>query len=136
MSVPGGLKRGKNTVQTILAAYGTHSLQVATTELVIPAGTPTNGVLTVAAPRNYYDEDYYFFRSALGGKRFSDNRPTVAKIIAGINKLPRNNDLLVTYRARSRRGRPAFLKFMAGEMSVCSTGRHRTGWRSQVWAYH
>ena len=130
VSVPGGLKRGKNTVQTILAAYGTQPLQVATTELVIPAGTPTNGVLTVAAPRNYYDEEYYFFRSAAGSKRFTDTRPTVADIIAGIAKVPQNNDLLVTYQARS--SRPGFPqeRSAGGSKGVVKTSSH-TAWVTQ-----
>ncbi len=130
VSVPGGIQRGKNTVQTILAAYGTQPLQVATTELVIPHGTPTNGVLTVAAPRNYYDEEYYFFRSAQGGKRFTDDRPTVADIIAGIAKVPQNNDLLVTYRARP--SRPGFPEERSAARSkgAVKTSSH-TAWVTQ-----
>ncbi len=111
VSVPGGLKRGKNTVQTILAAYGTQPLQVATTELVIPAGMSTNGVLSVAAPRNNEEEDYFYFSGALH-KRFTDNRPTVADIITKIDALPQNNDLLVTYRPRP--SRPEFPERSAG----------------------
>jgi hypothetical protein len=101
VSVPGGLKPGKNTVQTVLAAYGTHTLQVANTTLVIPPGTPTNGVLRVTAPRNNQD-DMFFFRDARRA-RFTDNRKTVAQIVAGIEAMPQNNDLLLTYQPRSFR---------------------------------
>ena len=103
MSVPGGLKTGSNTVRTILAAYGTRTLQVADTTLVIPPGTPTDGVLRVMAPRNN-GGDYLF--SLLGnspGARFTDNRQTVAQIVAGIEAMPQNNDLLLTYQPRSLR---------------------------------
>ena len=103
VSVPGGLKTGSNTVQTILAAYGTRTLQVADTTLVIPPGTPTDGVLRVMAPRNNEGDYLFFLLGNSPSARFTDNRQTVAQIVAGIEAMPQNNDLLLTYQPRSLR---------------------------------
>jgi hypothetical protein len=128
VSVPGGLKRGKNTVQTILAAYGTHALQVAKTTLVIPAGTPTDGVLKVMAPRNNEPDESFYFRSA-PSTRFSDDRPSVAQIVADIEALPQNNDLLVTYQPRS--SRPPVPERSAGASKGVVKATSHTDWVTQ-----
>ena len=127
VQVPGGLRPGKNTVQTILAAYGTRTLQVATTTLVLPAGTPTDGVLQVKAPRSQDGGDYYF-RSARG-TRLTDNRPTVAQIVAKIAKLPQNNDLIVTYRPGP--SRPSGPERNVGSSKGAVTATSHTDWVTQ-----
>jgi hypothetical protein len=95
VAVPGGLKTGVNDVQITLAVFGASALQTQHVTLVIPKGTSLRGSLEVRGIVPQSTEASV--REAAGG----DGRQTVADLVAELNALPVNNDIVVAYRPDS-----------------------------------
>ena len=98
VAVPGGLKTGVNDVQVTLAVFGTQALQTQHVTLTIPKGTPLRGSLEVHGIVPQFTQGA---PEAAGG----DGRKTVADLVAELNALPVNNDIVVAYRPESAPGR-------------------------------
>ncbi len=95
VAVPGGLRVGVNDVQVTLAVFGTSALQTQHVTLVIPEGTSLRGSLEVRGIVPQFTEGSV--PEAAGG----DGRQTVADLVAELNALPMNNDIVVAYRPES-----------------------------------
>ena len=94
--VPGGLKIGANDVIVTLAQYGVKDLQTAHVTLPLPAGTSIGGGIEV------YGAGYYssssFFDGFMGGPRAAtDDRQSVADLVAQLEQAPTNDDIIVAY---------------------------------------
>ena len=94
VALPGGLKVGDNTVVTTVRIYGQAALETVETTLTIPQGTDLSGTLTASGSSGgYWSDDYYAGENAAG----ADEPMTVAEIVAAIDAMPTNNDLLISY---------------------------------------
>ncbi|HJW75145.1 MAG TPA: hypothetical protein VJ787_05690 [Thermoleophilia bacterium] len=95
VAVPGGLKVGDNTVETTLRIHGQAALKTVETTLTIPEGTPLSGTLTAAGSSGgFWSSDYY--AGEVPGAAAPEPK-TVAEIVAEIDAMPQNNDLLITF---------------------------------------
>ncbi len=121
IQVPGGLKVGDNTVQTIIRRYGSSSTETLTSTLTIPAGTRARGTLFVEGG----DWSYYWYNMYFGYTAAKDaatrtaalaassgipkpvvtptpttypTPPSVADLAAKIGTWSHNTDLQVTFR--------------------------------------
>jgi hypothetical protein len=91
-----GLKVGDNTVVTTLRIYGQAALETVETTLTIPEGTPLSGTLTAyGSSGGYWSDDYY--AGEVPAAAVAAEPRTVADIVAEIEAMPTNNDLLVTF---------------------------------------
>ena len=100
--VPGGLKIGANDVIVTLAEYGVQDLQTAHVTLTLPAGTELGSGIEVYGPGYYYGGDY-FFSGLIGAPRAAtDDRQSVADLVAELEAAPTNNDIIVAYNGDSQ----------------------------------
>ena len=99
--VPGGLKVGANDVTVTLAQYGVAALQTAHVTLTLPRGTQLGGGIEVYGAANgsddYYDDGPMAASSRTSAKAASDDRQSVADLVASLEAAPTNNDILVDY---------------------------------------
>ena len=94
--VPGGLKIGANDVIVTLAQYGVKDLQTAHVTLTLPRGTSIGGGIEVYGA-GYYGDDS-FFDGFMGGPRAAtDDRQSVADLVAQLEQAPTNDDIIVAY---------------------------------------
>jgi hypothetical protein len=102
--VPGGLRTGANDVQVSLAVHGVPALQTAHVPLTIPAGTPLRGTIEVygVGGGGPSTGDSTEGRSSGAG----DDRQSVAELVAELNDLPLNSDIVVTFRPEAAEGTP------------------------------
>jgi hypothetical protein len=94
VSVAGGLRVGHNVVRVILNAYGVLDQQTVDVPLDLPAGTPTEGTLAVAAANAG--------TSSGGGDTPAPDptpptRQTLAQVAAALNAAPTNDMISVTF---------------------------------------
>jgi hypothetical protein len=99
--VPGGLKIGPNDVTVTLAQYGVAALQTTHVTLTLPPGTTLGGGIEVYGP-GYGNGDYYDFgpmasSAGVHASAVSDDRQSVADLVASLQAAPTNNDILVDY---------------------------------------
>jgi len=91
VSVPGGLHAGVNTVAVSLDVYGrTEPLEVPVT-LVLPVGTPLEGVLTVSPATGGGQEEMPEPSGDVTPRR------TLAEVVDALNAAPANDAVKVTY---------------------------------------
>jgi len=128
--VPGGLKIGANDVTVKLAQYGVAALQTAHVSLVLPRGTALNSGIEVygAGYGNSSSFGYGPMASSsmarLGAT--SDDRQSVADLVASLEAAPTNNDILVDYLGNSAsssatlEGSGATTSFVNGDLTLNS----------------
>jgi hypothetical protein len=93
--VPGGLKIGANDVIVKLAEYGVEDLRTAHVTLTLPAGTALGGGIEIYGPGSYGGD--YYYDDVFGSPRATDDRLSVADLVAQLEQAPTNNDIIVSY---------------------------------------
>ena len=125
--VPGGLKIGANDVIVTLAQYGVKDLQTAHVTLTLPAGTVLGGGIEVYGPGYYYGDDFFFGDLAAAPRAATDDRQSVADLVAQLEQAPTNNDIIVDYRGdgpssgSSLEGTGATTWFVNGDLSLSAS---------------
>jgi hypothetical protein len=96
VSLPDGIRVGDTAVRIDYYRYGSNTMETIESTLVIPKGTPLYGVLTVepATWESGLEEE------GVGGGSTTDAGPpqTLAGLVDELNGLPRNSDLVISYR--------------------------------------
>jgi len=121
--VPGGLKIGANDVIVTLAQYGVKDLQTAHVTLTLPAGTSIGGGIEVYGA-GYYGDDYFFDGFRGGPRAATDDRQSVADLVAQLEQAPTNDDIIVAYGgdgpspSSSLEGTGATTWFVNGDISM------------------
>jgi hypothetical protein len=128
--VPGGLKIGANDVTVELAQYGVAALQTAHVSLVLPRGTVLNNGIEVYGAGYGNSSSFGFGPMASGSKArlgaTSDDRQSVADLVASLEAAPTNNDILVDYLGNSPsssatlEGTGATTSFVNGDLTLNS----------------
>jgi hypothetical protein len=117
--VPGGLRIGANDVTVKLAEYGVKDLLTAHVTLTLPAGTALGSGIEIYGPDSYGDD--YWFEDFLGAPRASDDRQSVADLVAQLEQAPTNNEIVVAYEndapfTASPEGTGATTWFVSGDL--------------------
>ena len=98
--VRGGLKIGANTVTVKLAEYGVPALQTEHVTLTLPLGTTLGGGIKVYGPSSGSSSNSVVpagSGGALARRATTDDRQSVADLVAELQQAPTNNDILVDY---------------------------------------
>ena len=98
VELPRGLKVGANDVVISYYAYGSSTLKTLTATLTIPAGTPLSGMLTVLPGSWSGGDGSESFAMQPAGARSSAPQ-TLADLVADLNEMPHNSDLVLSYSA-------------------------------------
>ena len=121
--VPGGLKIGANDVIVTLAEYGVKDLQTAHVTLTLPAGTALGGGIEVYGA-GYGGGSSFFDELAAAPRAATDDRQSVADLVAQLEQAPTNNDIIVDYAGNglsstsSLEGTGATPWFVNGDLSL------------------
>jgi hypothetical protein len=130
VEVPGGLKIGANDVTVELAQYGVAALQTAHVTLVLPRGTALNSGIEVYGAGYGNSSSFGYGPMASGSMArlgaTSDDRQSVADLVASLEAAPTNNDILVDYLGNSPsssatlEGTGATTSFVNGDLTLNS----------------
>ncbi len=103
VEVPGGLKIGANDVTVKLAKYGVAALQTTHVTLTLPRGTVLgSGIEVYGAGYGSSGSDFDDYAPMASGLKArlgatSDDRQSVADLVASLETAPTNNDILVDF---------------------------------------